>query len=485
MADPVALQIQSPNALTSLGQVMGIANSATQLQKSRATLEADIAQRKAESSSAETAAELAKRTLEPKVVKEQEGAKQSQIETLRKQFNLTTEQMDKIESNSDTMAQDDAVKRLSDPNTPESEIPGLVQRARDRLYEHKGFTKALGIPEHLVEQGSRIYEDALTKNPRQYGQFLLQRKVARTGPAEQVGSETPHYVQTGPTLQNVKPTATGPQTIQMAPAITQREEAATDALGNPVIKTLSNEGKVGFKPVPGSNMPPLMALPPGETKETAVPLMALRQQTNTAASSVPEQHANNQQIVKYAQSGMTGTLSDTLRKAAGIVGMDKAADTAQLNHFLALQTERLGAAAGANTDAAKAVAAQVAGTATSPEKAIIGIARVNDAYATAIEMKNKGMEAAINNPENTKSIFAARDFQNQWTQVMSDPLSLKAMQLHNAVTAKNNATTAAEQMEAQKYINEIVQSVGGKKSNGASKLAKQYLMIEKLSTDGR
>lgn len=476
--EPIALRVKPQSGVTSLGELLAVGNAATQLQKSRATLESDVEQRKAESRSAVTESELRRRTLEPTVRTSEAHARTAETGANSSQWKLDADQASTFMQHAGGLLTDKGVVD-GDSAASMKALMGLEERAR-----------ALKIPEEKIRAQMAPLYLAASHQPQALAGLIKQGVAGSIAPGSQPGALAPSYAAAGGTAQtNVNQFTPGaqpaPQVIQPAVGITQQEEAATDALGNPAIKVRAPNGAISYKAPPGSNTPPLMALPPGETADTAKPLMALRQATNAAAAAVPEQRSNNQQIVKFAQSGLTGTLSESLRRAAGIVGMDKAADTAQLNHFLAKQTEANAASAGASTDQGRAMAAQVAGTATSPEKAIIGIARVNDAYATATEMRNKGLEAAINHPENGKSIFAARDFQNRWSEVMGNPLSLTAMQLHNAVSAKNNATTAAEKLEAQKFINEITQSVGGKKSNGAAKLAQQYLMIDKLSAEGR
>ena len=470
MAESVGLQIKAPDAFSKLSDIVGIARGVTELQKARATQGYDIEQRKQES-------------------------EQSQIETLRKRLGLSRERMDIIEGNSNAMMSDPAVKAAADPNTPDEQLPVLQKRLHSIVDQHLGFVKANGVPAEIADKGAGLYHEAIDKDPRSFQNFLAQRQQAKLAPAGQVEQNQVPAGQQQTVQENpqthlpmvVAKTPTGVASIAPVPAaggMQPSEKPTTDALGNPAIQVTTPEGKIAYKAPPGSNTPPLMTLPPGETKETAAPLMALRQQTNQAAAEVPNQHFNNQQMIKLAPTAFTGTGGETFAKLLGAVGIqatnDHAADTAQLNHYLAKQTESNAAAMGANTDAARNIAERTAGSAKSPEQAIIRIVKVNDAYATGLELFNKGMEAAIKNPANQKSIFAARDFQNAWAQTFNPT----AMMLHNAVQAKQKAANAREQMDAQRDIEEIVKSVGGKGSKGAEALANQYHAIEKLSTEG-
>jgi hypothetical protein len=100
MADnAIALGIKVPDAMQSLGAVLGNANAAQQykagnleLQRKQALLPTDIERAQAESSSAVTAADLARQTLGANVTKANEGAKQSQIQTQQNQWVLNKEQ---------------------------------------------------------------------------------------------------------------------------------------------------------------------------------------------------------------------------------------------------------------------------------------------------------------------------------------------------------------------------------------------------------
>lgn len=146
MAEQVGLQIKPQNGLTSISDIVGIAQGLTNLQKSRATLAADIAQRKAESRKAEIETGVAEETSAPRVEEQKQKTQQSQIETIRQKLGLSSAQMDKIEGNSNAMMADPAVKAAADPNTPEEQLPALKQRLHSIVDQHLGFVKALGIP---------------------------------------------------------------------------------------------------------------------------------------------------------------------------------------------------------------------------------------------------------------------------------------------------------------------------------------------------
>jgi len=114
---------------------------------------------------------------------------------------------------------------------------------------------------------------------------------------------------------------------------------------------------------------------------------------------------------------------------------DAGADTSKLQHFIGLQIQQNAAAQGANTDAARALAAQAVLPGSSPAQAIKAITRINDAFATGLDLFNRGIQATVANPGNTKDVFAIRDFQNAWSVNMDPRIFL----LENAVQAGDKA----------------------------------------------
>lgn len=268
----------------------------------------------------------------------------------------------------------------------------------------------------------------------------------------------------GPIAPNAPPIAN-----QVGPA--QAETQTRDALGRPAIEVKSPGGQISYR-APNSDYKPLMSLPPGETAQSAQKIIEARTEVNQAASQVPAQHFNNKQIVKLADTGFTGTSANMLAKIMSSAGMsyipgDEAANYQQLGHFMALQTAANAKAMGAPAalNAAQAVAEREAGSAAWDAQAIKRTAKINDALATGVDYFNRGMERAIKDPNNPNDIFAARDFQNQWSKTFD----VNAMRLHNA-----------KQDDNKKEIEEIVREVGGRNSPGAKALAAKMRALDAL-----
>lgn len=287
------------------------------------------------------------------------------------------------------------------------------------------------------------------------------------------GADT-QFAQTNPLAGQVGPVA-GSQPIPNAVGPTGAETSKSDVLGNPYIETKSPAGQIVPKAMPGANTPPLLSFPPGETPQTAAALSAGRNAANDAARTIPEQHFNNAQIVKLADATTTG---EGAKMAAmlkgGAAGIPWTADSAsnfnRLGHFIALQAQTNAKAMGAGTDAARALSEQATVSTNWTADAIKSAAKINDALASGVDYFNRGLEKAINDPSNQKSIFAAREFQNAWAQ----NFDVTAMRLLNAKESGNND-------EVRKIIGEI----GGKNSPPAKALAQKVRNLDALINQGR
>jgi hypothetical protein len=229
---------------------------------------------------------------------------------------------------------------------------------------------------------------------------------------------TPAVGGNAPSVQigNLAPNAAASTTI----APSEKQTLGTDVLGRPAMFNKDQSGNLSISAPPGAPYKPMMQLPAGETPQTVPEVLKMRSDANNLAAQAPAQHFANDQILKLSPEAFTGTGGGQLAKVLGSVGIQStnnvSADTAQLKHFVSLQIEQNAAAQGANTDAARSLAAQAVLPTDSPEKAIKNITKVNDGYVTGNELYSQGMNAAINNPNNQKDVFAARDFRNAWAK---------------------------------------------------------------------
>lgn len=357
----------------------------------------------------------------------------------------------------------------NDPNTTKETVNSTLD---DLTKLSPGAKGAIDI----VRKNVNLLDDPRTLSPVlkrmvQFG-FPLAAQGPQVAPV-QTGAATT-FAQTNPMAGQVGPMA-GAQPVPNAVGPAGAETPSTDVLGNPIIVAKDAAGKVTLKAMPNASIPPLAAFPPGESAQTAQQLGTIRGAVNQAAAQVPEQHFNNHQIIKLADASFVGTGSTGAAKAMSALGMqfvpdNPAANYQQLGHFMALQSQNNAKAMGAGTDSARAISEQATGSTAWTPEAIKRATRVNDALATGVNFFNRGMEAALKHPENDKSIFAVRDFQNAWSQ----NFDVNAMRLFNALQAGDKNEQS-----------HVIDAVGGKNSPGAKALAQKMRTLDSLATQGR
>ena len=265
------------------------------------------------------------------------------------------------------------------------------------------------------------------------GRFVGQRAGTGTpGAGELPGAQMPRPVGQ-PAAPNIAPAAPGVQPMPSAPATT-----------------------------------PVARMRPGETPQTMQAANDLRVNSMTAAQQVPLQTFNNNQIIKLADDVITG-------KGASFVGnltggyaaipftSDNATNLNQLGHYMALQTASLANSSGlGGTDAARGIAGEISGTTSWTAPAIKQTARVNRALSTATDLFNQGVQ---NSFDKDNDPFAARDFQNRWSQTVD----INAVRLFDAI--KNNDKDA---------IREVVTAAGGPNTPGYKRLTENIGKMQQL-----
>lgn len=209
---------------------------------------------------------------------------------------------------------------------------------------------------------------------------------------------------------------------------------------------------------PTTGMVPTARLRPGETPQTLQQANELRTSSMNAAQQVPLQTFNNNQIIKLADEVITGRGANFVGALSGGYAAqpwtsDNATNLNILGHYMKLQTAAMAQSSGlGNTDAARGIAGEIAGTEQWTAPAIKQTARVNRALSTATDLFNQGIQnsfAKSNDP------FAARDFQNKWAQTVD----INAVRLFDAM--RNNDKEA---------IREVVTAAGGPNSPGYKRL---------------
>jgi hypothetical protein len=186
-------------------------------------------------------------------------------------------------------------------------------------------------------------------------------------------------------------------------------------------------------------------MPPGENAETMALAKSIQLKANEAAARVPQSQFNANQIIQLADKAATGKGAELLQgltggyAGLGLAGTTDMADAFnKLGHYMALETANLAAASGLGTDAARGIAEKMTGTTSWTADAIKSTARINRAMSTGVDLFNQGVNNAVAQANN--SPFAARQFQNKWSQVAD----VNAFRLMDAI--KNNDTVAGQEL---------------------------------------
>jgi hypothetical protein len=233
-------------------------------------------------------------------------------------------------------------------------------------------------------------------------------------------------------------------------------------------------GPIAQPNVQGQPMPPagvttpVARLRPGETPQTAQAANDIRLNSMNAAQQVPLQTFNNNQIIKLADDVITGKGANFIGAlTGGYAGLpftsDNATNLNQLGHYMALQTASLANSSGlGGTDAARGIAGEISGTTSWTAPAIKQTARVNRALSTATDLFNQGVQNSFGKSNDP---FAARDFQNKWSQTVD----INAVRLFDAI--KNNDKEA---------IREVVKAAGGPNTPGYKRLTDNIGRMQQL-----
>lgn len=462
----IALQAQAPNPLNSLGNIMNIANSAQALKKSQATFDADVSQRSAESQSAQAAAQVNTANAQPLIDQQAASTSTSQTGAQAAQF--------KLHQDYANVANQTATGLLSDPRI--TGTPG-------QPYDPEQVTKALSeAQEAMVTKGVPKEQALLATAPfvmavHQPGQVLQMLKNTVLGSqsaSQQTQSTQPNIIQnTAPSTaggqqtvsSNTNPYAQGGvgaqpiEPIPMTLPLSQRQGSMTDQTGHSVLTNLDPyTGKVtSTEPLPGAangRSGGAYNLPPGETPDTLKVVQGIRANANSAAASAPDQQFNNNQIIKYAGETNTGKGAQLLADMKGGYAAlpytsDSTTNLQLLGHAMAQQQGALAQSSGLTGSNAKL---DLVGEQTSKEgwtqDAIQSSARTMRALgSTGAQLYNQGIENAVS----TGNPFAARTFQNQWSQTAN----VDSLRLYDAVKNKQSDPTGVKQ---------VVDSMGGPQS---------------------
>ena len=411
-------QPQQPDTFRTLGSMMNVAGQAQNLQRGaiglqqeRALLQPQIERGQAESERAQAEAKVSRETAAPRIEQVKAESKRAEIMQNLDQYKLTGAYAQGAREISNALIQD--------PDFIAGNGPAMITKlgaARQTMIDS-------GVPAPVAEANAAHLIALASAQPKAVRDYLanqIQMSVGAQGQAAQ------NLVPAG--QQQQPGGAMGPSGVPSA-----------------VVKDRFGNVEQGAMPITGKPASGPLVYPPNESAATQPEVEGIRRTAQQSAAQAPAQHFNNRMILDLTPEAFTGTGGGKLANVMNTVGLGafipKSAEdigpaTAQLRHFIALQIEQNAASQGANTDAARTLAAQAVLPSDSPEKAIKAITKVNDAYVTGNELYSAGMDAAINNPANPNGIFAARQFRAAWAQNFDPRITL----LENAQKAGDTET---------------------------------------------
>ena len=471
----IPLGFQQPQPFQKLGELLNVARGALDYRKAQDTYGADVSQRQAESSLANTNANLASATLQPRI-------DQQVTATKKAQFGLTKDYMDTALQTATGMVNDPRIAN-ADPNTYDPE------KATEAILEAKRQMISKGVPETQAEVAVAPFVNAVHQ-PGAVQNMLKRTLAAKLSPGEQVGAATASGVPVTNNIQsavvNTNPLAQqsvgaaipGTTQTQLVPLGAQ-QSVGSDLQGNTIVGAKDAYGNVlPPKALPSSgqaNPPPMMSFPAGESPTTKTALEGEALTAKNVALAAPQLHTNNQGILQEMDNviatGATGNfvqrVASTLGALKGATDAEKAASAYDLvGKYLKRNAITAAAVMGPGTNAGLEAAVEANGSTAYNPTAIKTIAKLNDAIVTGSEKYAQGLQAAVQNGGN---VFAKRQFDAQWAQ-NADVNTLKFL---NAAKMGDKEETTA-----------IIKSVGGAGSEGAKKLGEKLRNLQALTQRG-
>ena len=437
----IPLSYKPIDAMANLSSLLDVNAKSLSLDKARQTFDADVARVKADSSTAQSGAATAEITLGERKALQQALADPSQYTGADGKLDYN-KALPLIMRVAPTTGMDHVKNMMATQEQATNSDKAILGLGAEKMGQLGNFAYSLrGLPQNVQEQGVSSLEQHmpmlaehlpyLQKSMKQArdsgGQEGVDRLLSQFGrqmqsvPNQQTMSATnPMAIQTnqGTQLFNNKPDSAAPMGPMGSPFtppdVAVRNNTGGTGFANPATKRYTD--------VSGTNNSTPLTLPTNESNGTRDASLALRPQANEAASNAPSQAFNANQIIKYADSAITGTGKDKIAAAAAMFpGVpftgEKATDTQLLGHAIAQQTTTLANQAGlAGSNAKLALSEQMTADGKWTPEAIKSSSRVMRAIGdSGAILYNKGMENAAKSGDP----FAFRDFRNNWSQAAS------------------------------------------------------------------
>ena len=456
----IPLSFKQPQPFEQISNLLNVARDSLSYQREQQTFDSDIAQRQAESSSAQSRATVDSANVQPLIGQQAANTSTAQTGAQRAQFQLSSEQSRAAQQVASGVISDPRITATGENYDPNAAIEA-INEARPKL-------KAMGLPNVQIESALSQYINAAGK-PGAVRNLLANSIKGGMSSEPQAGqSLIPASAQ-----NNVAPDLNKNMTVY-----------PRDQFGNPQAAT-SYPAQGGNAQMPNSPSnaqpananapaPPMTSFPRGESEDTRAAYTQQGLDAQKAALVAPQMHGNNKMILDEMDKVVTtGATGETVAKLLSIAGVTNGTAEQKASAFdlagKAMERNAIASAAamGPGTNAGLEAAVKANGSVHYNPTAIRTIAKLNDAIVTGTEKYNQGLTAAVRGSSN--GVFATHDFNTQWAQ-NADVNSLKFL----------NAVKTGDSNEAAS----IVKSVGGKGSKGYDNLVSNITNLQSLTKTG-
>ena len=459
--DPsIPLQVQQPNSVNLIGSFLDLGRKKLELDKSRETYAADVAQRKAESSSSQSAATVNEANVQPLIQQQAANTQTAQAQAGLAKFRLSGEQAQK--------ATEIANGLVADPDFVQGNTDGML----DKLNRTQvALTQQFGVDPKIADAIVTSLKYQALHTPTQVQQSLKNMIIGAQSAGSQAGAVNPNtaFIQTAGGIQpyntnSFAPGGIGPQGQPMAPP-------------NQVITNPNTGGLGRVNPATGAGFNDT-APPPGETIETGKRYTDERNAARAAANAAPTLHNINQSIVQELDKGTkTGTLAQVAQKLASATGFqlpaawggDQAADYNTLGKMLERSALTAAQGMGPHTNAGLEAQVRANGSLDYSPQALRKIASLNDALVTGATLYSSGLEGAMTQ----QGQYSKPAFDKAWASAMNPSNGVDGVQALRLKNAVDNQDT--------KEIQALIKEVGGPGSKGATALRAKLAELQRLS----
>ena len=505
---PAATGIK-PVPQTSLADMIGVARGAQSYQQSLQVNPLEVQKAQAELERSQIATRVARGTETPTITSAEQAAKTATAGTGSAELKLAKERVDGIVSRLTGL--------INNPLVIAAERDPIVAEANkeqlNRIVSEYGRQQAkeLGIPTEIAESAIAPYLTTAAQSPSGFRQFLKEKLLSTVDSSSRIQALQPTgtAVTTGAGGGTVSTSEFGstPQgtvlpgtsfTTQLAPGQTY---VATEGdgtglpAGTPYVAGAAKPTPTGQPsgttfggqpsapsarprqlptgPTPTVVQAAPMVIPPGETATTADAAKQIQLSSNAAAKGVAQSTFNNNQILGLADNALAGLGAQTAANLGGGFALipwtsDATSNRQKLGDFLARETLTLASAGGLGTDAGRELQTKLTGTTNWTPEAIKSTARLNRSLSLGVNLFNEGVNNAVadkNNKYGVNNPFAARDYQNRWSQI-ADVNAFRLMDL-----MKNNDTVG---------MASLVKELGGPNDNRLKLLKLKVQTLDKM-----